>query len=159
MASAGGSNPRATRIRTSDLRTRVANVATTTNYIVKLQPPSAVSEFLSSRGFTYTSDDGFNVELSCNVAQLPGSNFQTHLQQNDYAGVSERMVYRREYDTNLSFTFMVNNRYDVVEMFDGWMDFIAGQGDTSAFLSPFASYRTAYAEDYRSNIHITKFEH
>ena len=92
MASAGGSNPRATRIRTSDLRTRVANVATTTNYIVKLQPPSAVSEFLSSRGFTYTSDDGFNVELSCNVAQLPGSNFQTRLADpgasnpNDYRG-------------------------------------------------------------------------
>ena len=49
----------------------------------------------------------------------------------------------REYDTNLSFTFMVNNQYDAVEMFDGWMDFI-GQEDTSSFLSPYASYRTSY---------------
>ena len=90
--------------------------------------------------------------------QLPGSSFSTHEQRNDYSGVTERMVYRREYDTNLSFTFMVNNQYDAVEMFDGWMDFIAGQEDTSSFLSPYASYRTSYANDYRTNIHITKFE-
>ena len=25
---------------------------------------------------------------------------------------------------------MVNNQYDAVEMFDGWMDFAAGQEDT-----------------------------
>ena len=158
MASVGGGNPRAGSIRTSDLRTRVANVATTTNYIVKLQPPPLVAAYLRDKGFNYTSDDGYNVELSCNVAQLPGSSFSTHEQRNDYSGVTERMVYRREYDTNLSFTFMVNNQYDAVEMFDGWMDFIAGQEDTSSFLSPYASYRTSYANDYRTNIHITKFE-
>ena len=158
MATAGGSNPKASSIRTSDLRTRVANVATTTNYIVKLQPPPLVAAYLRDKGFNYTSDDGYNVELSCNVAQLPGSSFSTHEQRNDYSGVTERMVYRREYDTNLSFTFMVNNQYDAVEMFDGWMDLIAGQEDTSSFLSPYASYRTSYANDYRTNIHITKFE-
>ena len=56
--------------------------------------------------------------------QLPGSSFSTHEQRNDYSGVTERMVYHREYDINLSFTFMVNNQYDAVEMFDGWMDFL-----------------------------------
>ena len=105
--------------------------------------PGFVIDYLRDKGFNYTSDDGYNVELSCNV-QLPGSSFSTHEQRNDYSGVTERMVYHREYDTNLSFTFMVNNQYDVLRcLMVGWT-FINGQEDTSSFLSPYASYRTSY---------------
>jgi hypothetical protein len=54
---------------------------------------------------------------------------------------------------------MVNNRYDVIELFDGWVDFIAGQtADNIGYENSAVSYRMNYPNSYRSPIHVTKFE-
>ena len=150
--------PRPTRVRTSDLKSRFMNVAQTSVYMVKLQPPSEVVSFLQSKGFSY-SLAGRDVELMCTEATLPGQSLFTHDALHDYTGVKEEMAYRKDYDTNVSFTFNVNQRYDVIEMFDSWIDYIGGQTeDDEEYLSPYATLRANYPANYKSNVYITKFE-
>jgi len=149
--------PRPTRVRTSDLKSRFMNVAQTSVYMVKLQPPSAVTSFLQEQGFNYNLA-GRDVELMCSKAQLPSQNLSTHEANNDYTGVNEKMAYRKQYD-DVSFTFNVNNRYDVIQMFDSWIDYIAGQTESNRdYLSPYATLRNNYPNKYKSNVYITKFE-
>ena len=144
----------ADRVRTSDLRSRFLHLAQTSVYTVKLQPPSAVSSYLNSNGFNYSSDGG-DVELRCKSTLLPGNNLQTHEQMNDYQGMTERMAYRRDFD-KIQFDFYVDDRYDVVEMFDGWMEYISGQ--TTNDDSPAMGYRMNYPSKYKTNVFISKFE-
>jgi len=153
-----GPTPRG--IRNSELKSRILHVAQQSVYQVKLQPPAEVVAYLNSgsRGLNY-SQSGEDVELMCSDVQLPGSDLITHDVTNDYAGVDEKLAYRRSY-TNVAFTFMVNRRYDVIEMFDGWIDYISGMSeDQTQFANRYASYRVAYPNDYRSDgVYITKFE-
>ena len=150
--------PRPTRVRTSDLKSRFLNVAQTSVYMVKLQPPSEVTSFLQEQGFNY-SLAGRDVELMCTSASLPGQRLMTHDVKNDYRGVTEKMGYKKQYDDGVSFTFNVNQRYDVIEMFDSWIDYIGGQteGDDE-YLSPYATLRANFPANYKSNVYITKFE-
>ena len=149
---------RPSRVRTSDLKSRFMNVAQTSVYIVKLQPPSQVISYLREQGFNYNLF-GRDVELMCTEASLPGQNLFTHEVKNDYIGASEEMAYRKDYDTNVSFTFNVNQRYDVIQMFDSWIDYIGGQTeDSDEYLSPYKTLRANYPAKYKSNVYITKFE-
>ena len=152
--------PRPRSVKTSDLKSKVLNVAQTSVYQVRLQPPTEVVSYLNSgsRQFNYAFD-GEDVELMCDSTQLPGSSFMTHEVTNDYRGVTEEMAYRRSYDGKISFSFYVNQKYDVVEMFDGWMDYISGYDENqSRMKTPYASYRMKYPEDYKSDVYVTKFE-
>ena len=91
-----------TPYRTSDLKTKISSLAQTSVYQLKMQPPSRVSSLLreSDRGLDYNRF-GENIELLCESAVLPGSGTATHDVTNDYAGVSEKMVYRRMYDGSI----------------------------------------------------------
>ena len=161
-----GPNPSTTsvgKIRTSDLKSKILHLSQTSIYQVKIQPPSAVSSFLrsSGRGFNY-SQHGENVELMCAEASLPGSSFATHDVTNDYAGVTEKMAYRRIYDETFDVTFYVDYSYNVIEYFDGWIDFMSGidQGGRTrnVYKSAWANYRMNYPDTYKTNIYLTKFE-
>ena len=66
---------------------------------------------------------GENKRLLCDSAVLPGSSFATHEPTNDYAGVTDRMAFRRMYDGTLDLSFMVDRSYNVIEMLDGWLRF------------------------------------
>lgn len=149
--------PRPNAIKTSHLKSRILNIAQTSVYQVKLQPPPSVSGFLSSRGFNYGLD-GENMELLCSETSLPGTFLRTHTVENDYHGVTEKMAYRRDYDDTLNMTFYVDRGYKVIEFFEGWIDFIAGQYDPRAFKSRVANYRFNYPDKYRSDIFVSKFE-
>ena len=150
--------PRPSRVRTSDLKSRFMNVAQTSVYMVKLQPPSEVVSYLNSRGFNYNLL-GRDVELMCTAASLPGQRLMTHEVKNDYMGATELMAYKKQYDETIDFTFNVNQNYDVIEMFDAWMDYIGGQTENSnEYLSPYATLRNNYPNKYKSNVYITKFE-
>lgn len=144
----------ADRVRTSDLKSRFLHLAQTSVYTVKLQPPSDVITYLNSNGFNYFSR-GDDVELKCKSTLLPGNSLQTHEQVNDYQGTTERMAYRRDFD-RIQFDFYVDERYDVVEMFDGWIEYISGQtfGDKSSS----TGYRMNYPSKYKTNVGISKFE-
>ena len=104
---------------------------------------------------------GENIELLCDSAVLPGSSFATHEPTNDYAGVTERMAYRRMYDGTLDLSFMVDRSYNVIEMLDGWLDFISGVGITgsrASYKSRHVNYRMTFPEQYRTELFLTKFE-
>ena len=148
--------------RTSDLKTRISNVAQTSVYQVKLQPPATVFNFLREGGreFDY-GRQGEDLELLCKNAVLPGSASASHDVTNDYAGVSEKMIYRRMYDGTMDLTFLVDHDYNVIEFFEGWIDYITGVGvdqSRNMYKSRYANYRMSYPNDYRSEIYLTKFE-
>ena len=147
----------------SDFKNRVLNIAQTSVYHVKLQPPPSVISFLQSagRGFNYFSLDGANVELLCAETSLPGSSLATHDVTNDYHGVSEKMVYRRMYDDTIDLTFYVDRDYKVIEFFEGWMNYITGEGTTfnrSEYKRDTTHYRMNYPKTYKSDIYLVKFE-
>lgn len=159
--------PRPNKIRTSDLKTRILNLAQTTVYQVKLQPPDKVVTYLNSGdiNFNYFSS-GEDIELRCLRTSLPGVNLFTHDVTNDFPGVSEKIAYRKDFNNTIDFEFMVNTKYDVIAMFDGWIDFIAGQ-DTDVnglrdiqrdYLGKAVSYRMNFPNFYKSNVYVTKFE-
>ena len=148
--------------RTSELKSRITNLAQTSVYQIKIQPPPGVFQFLKEFGreFDYIRE-GENLEILCESAVLPGSAAATHDVTNDYAGVSEKMVYRRMYDGNMDLTFLVDHDYNVIEFFDGWIDYTTGvglNGSRNMYKSRYANYRMSYPNDYRSEMYLTKFE-
>jgi hypothetical protein len=151
-------------VSTSFLKSRFLETAQTSVYMVKVQPTSSVMAFLSqgSRGVNYNSQDGTNIELLCRETTLPGQSLATADQPNDYPGVTEKMVYRKIYDDRTDFTFYVDKRYQVVEFFEGWIDYCAGQGTTYGrddYKTRSAYYRMNYPNAYKTDaLYITKFE-
>ena len=151
-------------VSTGFLKSRFLETAQTSVYMVKVQPTSSVIAFLSqgSRGVNYNSQDGINIELLCRETTLPGQTLATADQPNDYPGVSEKMVYRKIYDDRTDFTFYVDKRYKVVEFFEGWIDYCAGQGTTYGredYRTRSAYYRMNYPNAYKTDgLYITKFE-
>ncbi len=148
--------------KTSELKTRITHLAQTSVYQLKIQPPTGLFSLLreTGRDLDYNRA-GENIELLCDSAVLPGSSFATHEPTNDYAGVTEKMAYRRMYDGTLDLSFMVDRNYNVIEMLDGWLDFISGVGITGsrqAYKSRHANYRMTYPEQYRTELYLTKFE-
>jgi len=148
--------------KTSDIKSRVLHLAQTSVYQIKLAPPASVLSHLKDNGFDY-QQDGEDVELLCQQTVLPGSSFSTHEVSDNYTGVTERMAYRRQYDSTVDLTFYVDHDYKVMTLFDGWFDFIAGQGE-GQYLSDenavkrYVNYRMNYPVFYKCNMYIVKFE-
>jgi hypothetical protein len=155
-------NVRPRPYKTSELKSRITNLAQTSVYQVKIQPPAGLFSLLKETGRDLDYNRaGENLELLCDSAVLPGSSFATHEPTNDYAGVTEKMAYRRMYDGTLDLSFMVDRNYNVIEMLDGWLDFISGVGITGSrqsYKSRHVNYRMTYPEQYRTELYLTKFE-
>ena len=154
--------PRPNKISTSAIKSRLLNIAQTSVYRVKIQPPFAVENFLTRAGrqFNYSGDGG-DIELLCNETSLPGSSLATHDKTSDFIGVTEKFAYRRVYDETLDMSFYVDKKYNVIEFFEGWIDFISGvgrNGSRSDYKSTPIGYRMSYPKDYKTNIYVTKFE-
>ena len=149
--------PRPNKVKTTDLKSKILNLAQTSVYQVKIQPPPEVAAFMQVKGFNYYFE-GENLELLCTEASLPGSFLFTHTANNDYHGVTEKFAYRRQFDETLDLTFYVDRNYNVIEFFDSWIDFMSGQGNPEAYKSPVANYRFNFPESYKNEIYLTKFE-
>jgi hypothetical protein len=149
-------------IKTSQLKSRILQLAQTSVYQIKLSPPPSVLSHLRQNGFDYALD-GEDIELLCSSAVLPGSGLKTHDIVGDFQGVSEKMAYQRMYDESVDLTFYVDHDYKVINLFDGWLDYISGKGTgqrlsrTNA-LSYASNYRMNYPNSYKTNMHIVKFE-
>ena len=154
--------PRPNKISTSAIKSRLLNLAQTSVYRVKIQPPLAISNFLEGQGreFSYQTSGG-DLELLCSETSLPGSTLATHDKTSDYAGVTEKFAYRRIYDETIDMNFYVDKNYNVIEFFEGWMDYISGIGRTgrrSDYKNTPIGYRMSYPKEYKTNIYLTKFE-
>tara|TARA_B100000686_G_scaffold214429_1_gene221388 strand:- start:271 stop:1185 length:915 start_codon:yes stop_codon:yes gene_type:complete len=141
------------RLSLSQIKSRLLNVAQSSLYRVTLPIPSAVRMKLG-----FSSRQYENINLMCCEAALPGSSLTTHEVTNDYAGVTEKMAYRRLYDETLALAFYVDRNYSVLKLFECWMDYISGVDNTYLYESPNVSYRMAYPKTYKNNIFLTKFE-
>ena len=141
------------KLTVSKIKSRLLNTAQSSLYRLTLSVPQAVRNRLSLSSLDYD-----NISLLCSEAVLPGSSLTTHEATNDYAGVTEKMAYRRMYDETISLTFYVDRDYKVLKLFETWMDYITGIDDTSTYETPYVSYRMSYPVTYKNNIFITKFE-
>ena len=151
------------KVNTTVIKSRILNLAQTSVFQVKIQPPPDVVSFLSNTdaGISY-SQDGLDIELLCSGTNLPGQSLATHDQPNDYPGVTEKMVYRKIYDDRIDFTFMVDKQYNVIQFLEGWIDYCAGQGttfDDNQYIDRTRFYRMNYPNQYKTDaLYITKFE-
>ena len=145
------------KISSAQVKSNLLNIAQTSVYLIKVQPPSGVASFLRGQGYNYTSN-GNQLELLCSGDTLPGNALVTHEVTNDYMGVNEKMAYRRMYDASLDLTFYVDRTYGAIQFFDGWIDYISNTNDKRAMKSPYVNYRMNYPESYKTNIFLTKFE-
>jgi len=152
---------RSGRISTSSLKAKFMNLAQTSQFMVKFQPPADVATMLEGRGLNYRDESGF-LELLCNETSLPGSTLATHDKTNDYMGVTEKLAYRRIYDETLDMTFYVDKKYKIIEFFEGWIDWISGVGDNpggiAAYKNTQVGFRNHFPDSYKTNIHVNKFE-
>ena len=142
------------RLRVSDIKSRLLNVAQSSQYLLTLSIPAAVR----SKVADLSNLDLDNIALSCSEANLPGSSLATHDVTNDYQGVTEKMAYRRIYDDVLGLTFYVDRNYNVIKLFERWIDYISGITDPTTFKSPFTNQRVSYPKTYKNDIFLTKFE-
>ena len=139
----------------SDIKSTLLNVAQTSQYLLSLSIPLKVTDALGMAEWQTE-----RVELLCSNANLPGSSLATHESTNDYHGVTERMAYRRIYDETFNTSFYVDRRYNVIKLFEGWINYISGV-DSRKFANPYANARYAYpggVNGYKKDIHLTKFE-
>ena len=141
------------KLSVSKIKSRLLNTAQSSLYRLTIPVPQAVRNRASLNSLDYD-----NVNLLCCEAALPGSSLTTHEATNDYAGVTEKMAYRRMYDETISLTFYVDRDYKVLKLFETWMDYITGIDDTSTYEAPYVSYRMSYPVTYKNNIYLTKFE-
>ena len=137
----------------SKIKANLLNVAQSSLYRMTIPIPTAVRSTLNLNDGDYE-----NINLLCSEATLPGSSLTTHEVNNDYHGVTEKMAYRRMYDETIGLTFYVDRNYKVIEMIEGWMDYITGVDDPKKYENPYVSYRVAYPKTYKNNIYLTKFE-
>ena len=156
--------PNPTPIKTSQLKSKIMNVATPNNYLVRFAPPKAVQAFMKARGESY-ADIGADIELRCIRTTTPGTSFLTHSVANDYPGVVEEIPYRRAYENSIDMSFIVDNNYDTQVFFENWVDYMSGIGRAVSREDytdkAGANFRMSYyggTEGYKTKIFLTKFE-
>ena len=143
-----------TNLSVSKIKSRLLNVSQSSQYVLTLSVPAAVR----SKVADLNDLDFENISLSCSDANLPGSSLATVDVTNDYHGVTEKMAYRRIYDDVLGLTFYVDRNYNVIKLFERWIDYISGITDTEKYKSPFTNQRVRYPKTYKNDIFVTKFE-
>ena len=84
------------KLSVSKIKSRLLNTAQSSLYRLTIPVPQAVRDRASLNSLDYD-----NVNLLCCEAALPGSSLTTHESTNDYAGVTEKMAYRRMYDETI----------------------------------------------------------
>ena len=128
-------------------------------------------EYLTNCGlFVDTNSTAQKYDFLCSQASLPGSNFNISEELGSRQGMTERFASRRIYN-EFDLTFYIDNDYNVLRMFEEWMNFINPvydgtrgryDGNESSQLNAYQDRNTysrfRYPDDYRRKIQITKFE-
>ena len=152
------------------------NLAQTNHYQVDF---SSLTTF-GGQGLLGYIEDKFGVNLDfisrssgllCSEASLPGTSLATAEVKDNFMGISQEFAHTRLY-TDFDFTFYVDNDYNNLRFFEGWIDFISsgseinetiprtGRNGDGALPSQSNYYRRMrYPDSYKcQTISITKFE-
>jgi hypothetical protein len=116
--------------------------------------------------------DGFISEdlgLLCCDASLPSSSYATAEVKDNFMGVTQEFAHTRLY-TDIDFSFYVDQNYNTLRFFEGWMDYISGGNSPNTTpREPAASSipdglkrniyrRFVYPDDYKiDTLSISKF--
>lgn len=154
----------------SQVKSNLLKPALTSHFQCWFNPSSAARAWINSNGFNYTGNAEF-VSLSCCDASLPGSSFVTNEITSDYHGVTEKHVYRRQFDDRADFTFYVDHNgsedgkksHDIIWFFENWISFIVDESQGARGGKPGSTsynyfYRARFPSEYQTNIFINKFE-
>ena len=97
--------------------------------------------------------------ILCSDASLPASAYATAEVKDNFMGVPQEFVHSRLY-TDIDFTFYVDKDYTVLNIIEGWMDYISSgaSGEVRDFQKSFYR-RMRYPDTYKCDtMFITKFE-
>ena len=140
-----------------EIKANLLNHALTSQYHVNIGKPfndAGFDGFLSSIGGNYKQDQ---LNLQCSEASLPGSQLATSEIINDFYGVTERHVYRRQFDDRIDLTFYCDaEQYLPIRFFEAWMNYITNTGD--GIEKENYSYRMKFPSKYKAPLEVTKFE-
>jgi len=143
----------------SSIKSLILNPALTSHYQVTIAPPfndDGFNDFLGDVGASYYPNQE-RLNLSCCEAQLPGSQLATTELLNDFPGVSERHVYRRQFDDRIDLNFYCDaEQYLPIRFFEAWMNYITNTGD--GIEKQNYSYRMKFPNTYKGPLEVTKFE-
>jgi len=128
-------------------------------------------EYLTNCGlFNDTTSTSQKYDFLCSQASLPGASFDVSEEMGSRQGMIERFASRRVYN-QFDLTFYIDNNYDVLRMFEEWMNYInpvynesngrydgAEGSQLNAYQERNTYSRFRYPDDYRRMISITKFE-
>jgi len=98
--------------------------------------------------------------LLCSDASLPTSGFATAETKGDFIGIPQEFAHTRLY-TDIDFTFYVDDCYENIILFEGWIDYISSGSETKEDdLSYYRRFRFPEGEKgYKiETMYITKFE-
>jgi hypothetical protein len=134
-----------------------------------LGDPPQLTTHLKKCGLLDAKDIG-RYDFLCLEATLPGSTFDMGEEYGSRQGIIERFPTRRIY-SDFNLTFYVDAEYNVIRLFEEWMNYIDplydkngvydgspnGQGQ-ERFKQKENYFRFKYPDTYKKNIAITKFE-
>lgn len=153
-----------------DIKSQLLNPALSSHFQCWFQPPDEVTKWMKTQssygfGLPYKGNEEF-ISIACMDATLPGSSLMTHEQNNDFHGITERHVYRRDYGSGADFTFIVDNNHYIIFFFENWIRYIVnetyeGSADYPDMYNYDNSYsRVNYPNNYKTpyGLTINKFE-
>ena len=125
-------------------------------------------KYLSDCGITNDSSKTLTYDFMCAEAVLPGATFDVGEESGSRQGIIERFPNRRVY-SDFNLTFYVDNEYNIIRLFEEWMNFInpinrrsgpqtAQDSGQVGFEDRFNYFRFRYPDQYKRIISITKFE-
>ena len=118
------------------------------NYLQSFTRASDMRRFLSERS-----------GILCSEASLPTTSYATAEVKDNFMGVPQEFAHTRIY-TDIDFTFYVDEDYTLLNIFEGWMDYISSgaEREVADFQKPFYR-RMRYPDSYKCDtMFITKFE-
>jgi hypothetical protein len=158
----------------AEIKSKILRPALTSHYEVSIGGlNSGITNWIRNKssaglGRPYDSINQELITLSCSEATLPGSSLITHEINNDFTGVTERHVYRRQYDDRADFTFFVDHDYNIIHFFENWISYTCNQqlsnqgpavGGRPGLDNRNHNYRVNFPNDYKTDgLYITKFE-
>jgi len=139
-----------------------------TGFIKTAKKQRTVENHLADCGLLSNSNEKY--DFMCAEAVLPGSTFDMAEESGSRQGIIERFPTRRIY-SDFNLTFYVDSNYDLIRLFEEWMNFIdplhsqneVYQGSTvgqnrGSYLDSQDFYRFKYPNTYKKLIAISKFE-
>jgi len=147
------------RITMSEVKEKLGKLSLSNQYQVNFSSLNkTITDYLSNLGIdsakNFLSRD---LGILCSEASLPASAFATGEVKDNFMGIPQEFAHTRLY-TDIDFTFYVDEDYNTLNIFEGWMEYIS----SGATINPQAKNfyrRFRYPDDYKVNtMTITKFE-